>query len=442
MRNLTVEQQYSPSLDATSEMTGFTTDINAPYTFSSSLPTQVFKVYAKNNATTNYSRIIGEKSYELNDHLGNVRVVISDRKYLADRDDNNTITSGDNFVPEVLSANEYGAFGSILPGRSFAGGGYRYGFNGMESDDEVSGEKNSYDFGARLYNPRIGRWFSRDALESRKPSYSPYQSFKGNPIIFNDPDGNDEYLTIVIDNKKTGQEITLQKTDAISTRVMTDGQGHKDWHSNYYYDYETVVTITIDEEGKQSMVISTNILYENGSKDYDLAFGGINVKPEGYIKEEADNWGFWGEGDGETSEGGYHLTSKSGGISETKTISKNSPESVQMDELLASFKGKGKGISIPDNVSKQAIFKKLTSLTNGILSAGKSSDSNGDSKSKNNGRGEAGLREYTSSGDINNPVEGDTIYTTKNNRQDTIKVDKHRSGGNERIQTGNKRNEN
>jgi hypothetical protein len=30
--------------------------------------------------------------------------------------------------------------------------GYRYGFNGMEKDDEVNGSGNSYDFGERLYN--------------------------------------------------------------------------------------------------------------------------------------------------------------------------------------------------------------------------------------------------------------------------------------------------
>ncbi len=33
-------------------------------------------------------------------------------------------------------------------------GYYRYGFNGMEKDDEISGSGNSYDFGARTYDPR------------------------------------------------------------------------------------------------------------------------------------------------------------------------------------------------------------------------------------------------------------------------------------------------
>ena len=52
-----------------------------------------------------------------------------------------------------------------LDGRTISGDSYRYGFNEKECDSEVSGEGNSYDFGARLYNPRIGRWLSRDPHE-------------------------------------------------------------------------------------------------------------------------------------------------------------------------------------------------------------------------------------------------------------------------------------
>ena len=41
-------------------------------------------------------------------------------------------------------------FGVGLKNRDFSSEKYRYGFNGMEKDDEVKGENNSYDFGARL----------------------------------------------------------------------------------------------------------------------------------------------------------------------------------------------------------------------------------------------------------------------------------------------------
>jgi hypothetical protein len=63
------------------------------------------------------------------------------------------------YIAEVLSQTDFCPFGIGVPGRQFsAGTGYRYGFNGKENDGETKGEGNSYDFGDRIYDPRIGRW--------------------------------------------------------------------------------------------------------------------------------------------------------------------------------------------------------------------------------------------------------------------------------------------
>ncbi len=40
-----------------------------------------------------------------------------------------------------------------MPRRTLTSPDYRYGFNGMEKDDELKGNGNSYDFGARIYDP-------------------------------------------------------------------------------------------------------------------------------------------------------------------------------------------------------------------------------------------------------------------------------------------------
>lgn len=68
---------------------------------------------------------------------------------------------------------------------------YRYGFNGMEKDDELKGEGNSYDFGSRLYDPRVGRWFSPDPMEFKFPDMSPYAYANNNPVYFVDKDGEE-----------------------------------------------------------------------------------------------------------------------------------------------------------------------------------------------------------------------------------------------------------
>ena len=96
--------------------------------------------------------------------------------------------------------------------RSKSSDEYRYGFNGMEKDDEVNGSGNSYDFGARLFNARVGRWYSTDRVAN--PWISPYQFASNNPVNNVDPDGNDEihfhyYLRNALDEKGRGvQELT------------------------------------------------------------------------------------------------------------------------------------------------------------------------------------------------------------------------------------------
>lgn len=100
------------------------------------------------------------------------------------------IYNRDMFIADVESYSDYYPFGLTQPGRTFSSGeGYRYGFNGMEADDEIAGDKNSYDFGARIYDSRVARWLSLDPLAANYAGWSPYNFTLDNPIRFNDPDG-------------------------------------------------------------------------------------------------------------------------------------------------------------------------------------------------------------------------------------------------------------
>jgi len=86
---------------------------------------------------------------------------------------------------------EYEPFGSLLPGRNYSAttSDYRYGFNGKESDGEINGERNSYDFGARMHDPRVGRFLSLDPFASAFAFQSPYLFAGNNPIQFIDHNG-------------------------------------------------------------------------------------------------------------------------------------------------------------------------------------------------------------------------------------------------------------
>ncbi|MCS6955497.1 MAG: RHS repeat-associated core domain-containing protein [Chitinophagales bacterium] len=107
------------------------------------------------------------------------------------------------------SYTHYYPFGMAMPGRTFNSASYRWGFNGMEKDDEVKGNGNSYDFGARLYDSRLGRWWRVDPLFKKYSLISPYVLCLDNPLIFRDTDGRlildlDGNPVMFIDGKVVG----------------------------------------------------------------------------------------------------------------------------------------------------------------------------------------------------------------------------------------------
>jgi len=83
-------------------------------------------------------------------------------------------------------------FGMVMPGRNWTAAsadGHRFGFNGKESDDEIKGDGNSLDFGARIYDPRIGRFLSTDPWARRYSSITPFSFAGNNPIKLVDKEG-------------------------------------------------------------------------------------------------------------------------------------------------------------------------------------------------------------------------------------------------------------
>ena len=123
-----------------------------------------------------FQRQRATKHYELTDHLGNVRAVVSDRK----RATNN---GGFQFLATVESFSEYYPFGSLLQGRHEASNTYRFGFQGQEKNDEIHGATGtSYAFEYRMHDPRVGRFLSIDPLAAEYPWNSPY-SFAENKVI-------------------------------------------------------------------------------------------------------------------------------------------------------------------------------------------------------------------------------------------------------------------
>ena len=114
-----------------------------------------------------------------------------------------------------------------MAGRGFHGD-YRFGYQGSEKDDEVSGEGNSYTTEFRQLDPRLGRWFSVDPIF--QPWQSPYTSMDNNPIGNTDVKGDkigDFFRGGLGDKYINGSKVTSTKGHLATT---TDVNGVKRYY--------------------------------------------------------------------------------------------------------------------------------------------------------------------------------------------------------------------
>ena len=189
------------------------------------------------------SRRLGAKQYELSNHLGNVLVTITDKK-IAIPDVSNSVI--EYYNAEIIMISDYYPFGMLISERSqtFATNGYRFGFNGMEQDNEVSGEGNSYDFGARIYDSRLGRWMSVDPLQTTYPNLSPYNFCGGNPILFVDIDGKKFVNPYTLLRKSISDDLSSKRKELVSNygenfenlnkkQFRQSGLDRKSWKQNW-----------------------------------------------------------------------------------------------------------------------------------------------------------------------------------------------------------------
>ena len=175
--------------------------------------------------------------YNYTDHLGNNRL-----SYGLDQ----------NNVLKIIEENNYYPFGMKHEGynSSLTAGTYKYKYNGKELQDELG--LNLYDYGARNYDPALGKWMNIDPLAERYYGINPYAYVFNNPIELFDPDGmRVKYAREEGQSRKEFREAKREFKEN-NRQLMKDSKTHKN-NFNQLKDSKNLHTISFNR-GKGSSV--------------------------------------------------------------------------------------------------------------------------------------------------------------------------------------------
>jgi RHS repeat-associated protein len=172
-----------------------------------------------------------------------------------------------------------------MPGRKWNNGNnYQYGFGGKRKDNEIYGEGNAYDFGARIYDPRIVKWLSIDPV--KKEYESPYMAFAGNPIWLSDPNGKDTTLPAA-----NGKNTTLPDDAKVETYQPNTSYVFNDKNNSSNPSNGKEISV---QAGQLRAFTLDGVRYQARWKD-DLSFAGYQDDNGNSILQEVQtaNTGFF-----------------------------------------------------------------------------------------------------------------------------------------------------
>ncbi|WP_264550625.1 RHS repeat-associated core domain-containing protein [Flavobacterium sp. N2038] len=171
--------------------------------------------------------------FQYKDHLGNIRISYA----------KNPQTQ----VLEIIDENNYYPFGLKHKAYNDAlATNNKYKYNGKELQDEL--QLNMYDYGARNYDPALGRWMNIDPLAERYYGINPYAYVFNNPIELFDPNGME--VKYVRQEGQTRKEFREMKREfkRENRQLMKDSKTHRD-NFNKLKDSKNVHNITFSRSG-------------------------------------------------------------------------------------------------------------------------------------------------------------------------------------------------
>lgn len=175
--------------------------------------------------------------FDYRDHVGNLR--------LSFRDSLAAPVSGVYKPPVVVQSNDYDPWGlDINRFQQNKPNNFKFSSKEQYSDFGLG----LYNFGARMYDPAIGRWNAIDDLANKWNIVSPYTYALNSPIRLVDPDGRDIY--------NTSDGVTFTGSDAQILYSTIKSHGFKTIHFVYQDRTPTIYKHTLNafRQGKPEIL--------------------------------------------------------------------------------------------------------------------------------------------------------------------------------------------
>ena len=178
----------------------------------------------------------------------------------------------------ITGVYNYYPYGTQIENRCYEAPTNRFGFQGQQRDDEITGKGNMLSTFYRENSTQTANWYSIDPKSDLYPSKSPYVLYGNNPIVMVDPMGDADYYTINLTwigtngkNDNTKYIVTEKSTQNIILRETFKGN-----IINYTKDsYRDILKLPTKEEF-DALAISLSKMGNDGHEE-----GGYSSKTTG-----------------------------------------------------------------------------------------------------------------------------------------------------------------
>ena len=209
--------------------------------------------------------------YQLKDHLGNLRIACRCEEM------SNALSPADALPAYLVQLNHYDPWGLDLPLDTLMGRpADRFTFNSKEQQSSLGW----LDYGARMYDPVIGRFNRIDRFADKYYPLSPYSFTANNPVLFVDINGDSLWVNyrgnnLLYENGTMYSVSNEQKTQYTGAGTKFDKQGKV----NGYKEFLGQAFNALNQISSAESQLGTNVLSTLQSSDKNFVIDHAKNNP-------------------------------------------------------------------------------------------------------------------------------------------------------------------